>query len=72
VLQVRDHPADTLVLSRHGIVPRVSTAEDLSNALRDGFPPAAARRAGELLRWMDGHAADRACDAVLQLASTAA
>jgi hypothetical protein len=72
VLQVRDHPADTLVLSRHGIVPRVSTAEDLSNALRDGFPAAAARRAGELLRWMDGHAADRACDAVLQLASTAA
>lgn len=68
VIQAADHRADALVLTRMGILPRISSAEAMAKALETGFPPASA--AGEeMLSWADGRAAERAAAALWALMS---
>jgi hypothetical protein len=59
-LQEQSLDPDPLVLTRHGIVDRVSTAEQLRLVLLKGPPPPTLKRAERMLRWFDGAATERA------------
>jgi hypothetical protein len=69
VIQAAAHSGDALVLSRRGILPRLSTVEQVRDALITGFPTADEDRAREIRRWADGGAGERAAEEIFNLIS---
>ena len=59
---------DPFVLTRYGIVERLSTVEAVRHALQHGPPASRTERANKILRWFDGAATERALSRIVQAA----
>lgn len=59
---------DVLVLTRHGVIPRLSTVEAVHLAFTQGPPEPDAHKLAPLITWCDGRAAARAADVITHLA----